>query len=103
MQQSPCFFPFVEPLYSFWSERVFGAGRTGDWPSLPFLLPLKRKQVINQKEKKGSQLKNPQGEWREGGVDGARESIKKNDGHKKKKREEKIPTAAYNAIAGVKC
>ncbi len=30
-----------------------------------------------------------------------RESIKKNDGHKK--REEKIPTAAHNAIAGVKC
>lgn len=44
----------------------------------------------------------------EGGVDRARESIKKNDGHQKKKekekkREEKIPTAAHNAIAGVKC
>lgn len=38
----------------------------------------------------------------EGGVDWARESIKKNDGHQKK-REEKIPTAAHNAIAGVKC
>lgn len=43
----------------------------------------------------------------EGGVDRVRESIKKNDGHQKKKkekkREEKIPTAAHNAIAGVKC
>lgn len=93
---------FVKSVNSFWSERVFGPERTGDRPSPPFLLPLKGKQVINQKKKKKlSQLKNPPGEWREGGVDGARESIKKNDG--RKKREEKIPTAAHNAIAGVKC
>lgn len=81
---------FVISVNSFWSERAFGPERTGDQSLPPFLLPLKRKQVINQKKKKLSQLKNPPDEWREGGVDGARESIKKNDGHKKKERKKSL-------------
>lgn len=46
---------------SFWSERIFGLQRTGDHASFHFFLLLKRKQVINQKEKKKEKLS----EWRE--------------------------------------